>query len=119
MASPAGQYYGVPGGAGLGLQALATGQAGTAVLVAGNGSQFAFNAPFANASIRPIRGNVDGFSGGGGSINATSGGGDGAGHTAGQPGSRGSGGGGGGGATTTRSGAGGRGRDGFVYVTVM
>ena len=118
MASPAGQYYGVPGGAGLGIQALATGQAGTAVLVAGNGSQFAFNAPFANASIRPIRGNVDGFSGGGGSINATSGGGDGAGHTAGQAGSRGSGGAGGGGATTTRSGAGGRGRDGFVYVTL-
>jgi hypothetical protein len=118
MASPAGQYYGVPGGAGLGIQALATGQAGTAVLVAGNGSQFAFNAPFSNASIRPLRGNVDGFSGGGGSINATSGGGDGGGHTAGTAGSRGSGGGGGGGATTTRSGAGGRGRDGLVYITV-
>ena len=118
MASPAGQYYGVPGGAGLGVQGLAFGQAGTAVLVAGNGSQFAFNAPFSNASIRPLRGNVDGFSGGGGSVNATSGGGDGGGHTAGTAGSRGSGGSGGGGATTTRSGAGGRGRDGLVYITV-
>jgi hypothetical protein len=118
MASPAGQYYGVPGGAGLGLQTLSVGTAGTALVPAGNGSSFTFTGPLANAPIRPIRGNVDGFSGGGGSINATSGGGNGGGHIAGQPGSRGSGGSGGGGAIAVASGAGGRGRDGFVYITV-
>jgi hypothetical protein len=119
MASPAGQYYGVPGGAGLGLQNLTVGTAGTALVAAGNGASFVFNAPISNAAIRPLRGNVDGFSGGGGSINATNAGGNGGGHTAGDPGSRGSGGGGGGGATAVASGAGGRGRDAVVYITVF
>ena len=118
VASPAGQYYGVPGGAGLGINAMVAGTAGTAVIPATAGAGFTFTGPLATASIRPLRGNVDCFSGGGGSINATSGGGDGGGHTAGTAGSRGSGGSGGGGATTTRSGAGGRGRDGLVYVTL-
>jgi hypothetical protein len=118
VASPAGQYYGIPGGAGLGINSMVSGTAGTAVIPATAGAGFTFTGPLATASIRPLRGNVDCFSGGGGSVNATSGGGDGGGHTAGTAGSRGSGGSGGGGATTTRSGAGGRGRDGLVYVTL-
>ena len=118
MASPAGQYYGVPGGAGLGLQTLTVGTAGTALAAATGGASFTFAAPISNAAIRPLRGNVDGFSGGGGSVNATTAGGDGGGHTPGATGSRGSGGGGGGGAIAVASGAGGRGRDGHVYITV-
>lgn len=118
VASPAGQYYGVPGGAGLGINAMVSGTAGTAVIPATAGAGFTFTGPLATASIRPLRGNVDCFSGGGGSVNATSGGGDGGGHVAGTAGSRGSGGSGGGGATSTRSGAGGRGRDGLVYISL-
>ena len=119
MASPAGQYYGPPGapGSGLGLNTLVVGTAGTALVAATGGAGFTFAEPVASAAIRPLRGNVDGFSGGGGSINATTGGGAGGGHTAGTAGSRGSGGGGGGGATAVASGAGGRGRDGLVYIT--
>lgn len=118
MASPAGQYYGVPAGAGLGLQTLSVGTAGTVGAAATGGAGFTFAAPISNAAVRPLRGNVDGFSGGGGSVNATTGGGAGGGHTAGTTGSRGSGGGGGGGAIAVASGAGGRGRDGLVYITV-
>jgi hypothetical protein len=117
MASPAAQFYGIPAGNGLGIQTLAVGTAGTAIAAATDGATFQFNAPVSNAAVRPLRGNFDGFSGGGGSINATSGGGAGGGHTAGNAGSRGSGGGGGGGAIAVASGAGGRGRDGFVYLT--
>jgi hypothetical protein len=71
-------------------------------------------------AVRPLTGQADLYGGGGGSASGTpfsTGGGDGGGSTAGVAGSRGSGGGGGGGAVTVRSGAGGRGSDGFVYLT--
>jgi len=71
-------------------------------------------------AVRPLTGQGDLYGGGGGSASGTpfsTGGGDGGGSTAGVAGSRGSGGGGGGGAVTVRSGAGGRGSDGFVYLT--
>jgi hypothetical protein len=95
-----------------------TAAAGTAVVAAGNGGQLTYS-KLTTAQIRPIRGSSDILTGGGGSINATSGGGTGGGHTSGTAGSRGAGGGGGGGATNVASGAGGRGRDGCVYITIF
>jgi hypothetical protein len=71
-------------------------------------------------AVRPLTGQADMYGGGGGSACGTpfsTGGGDGGGSTVGVAGGRGSGGGGGGGAVTVRSGAGGRGSDGFVYLT--
>jgi hypothetical protein len=71
-------------------------------------------------AVRPLTGQADLYGGGGGSASGapfSTGGGDGGGSTAGVAGGRGSGGGGGGGAVTVRSGAGGRGSDGFVYLT--
>lgn len=100
------------------------GQAGTASntqnATAGTITTFTAGGLGTAPAVRPLTGQADLYGGGGGSACGapfSTGGGDGGGSVAGQPGSRGSGGGGGGGSVLVRSGAGGRGSDGFVYLT--
>ena len=108
FASPGGQKYN-----GFGLDVNKGG-----IVPGGNGSEVSFNAY--DGSVRPLYGGCDMTGGGAASATLAINGGKGGEHPAGTPGSRGSGGGGGGAARDTfapAGGDGGRGSDGFVYLT--
>ena len=112
--SPCGQKYN-----GLGANVNKGGAAGTAGgTPGGNGGIVSFD-QLTTAAVRPLAGMCSLMAGGGASIGGN--GGTGGSWTAGTAGSRGDGGGGGGAtgnAGVVPSGAGGRGADGFVYITV-